>query len=685
MGSSGSGKSTVTALLPRFYDVAAGRITVDGVDIRDVTLDSLRRQVGVVFEDAFLFSDSIRSNIAYGRPDATDAEVRAAAVAAGAERFIDELSDGYDTVVGERGLTLSGGQRQRIALARAIITNPRVLVLDDATSAVDATTEQAIHDTLREIMEDRTTILIAHRRSTLRLASRIVVIDGGRVVDQGTHEELLVTSARYRDLLGGPDIAPDDDGTELDGADGELAPVSGSVLAFEDEDEVEADALGVGAVTASAWTAADSDAPVAQASVAAAPRFAPGGGGNFGAALAATPELLAALEQLPPTDDLPNVDVAAVTAEDPEPFRVTRFIRPWRRWLSIGLVLVVIDTFLTLLGPLFVRRGIDQGVETGNTTSLWWSVAFFAAAVLADWVVTWGYTLVTGLTAERMLFGLRVKIFAHLQRLSLGYYDRELGGRIMTRMTTDVEALSQLVQTGLINAVVGLFTCVGVFVFLVILSPPLALAAAVILPAAVPRHLVVPAPVVGRLRQGPRLHRRRERQLPGEPLRRAGHAGLRARGAQRARLPLGQPAVPRPPVGSAAAHRPLLPVRAPARRPRRRVGAGRRLAPQRARGDHDRCRHRVPPLPRPVLLADPAAVPGARHLAAGRRVGHQDRGAAHHADRHPRGRAPDRPASRRRRGTPRRRPLPLPEHRRSRGPRRGRPHDRAGRDGRARR
>ncbi len=209
VGSSGSGKSTVTALLPRFYDVASGTITVDGVDVRDVTLDSLRRQVGVVFEDAFLFSDSIRSNIAYGRPDATDAEVRAAAVAAGAERFIDELSSGYDTVVGERGLTLSGGQRQRIALARAIITNPRVLVLDDATSAVDATTEQAIHDTLREIMEDRTTILIAHRRSTLRLANRIVVIDGGRVVDQGTHEELLVSSARYRDLLGGPDIAPD--------------------------------------------------------------------------------------------------------------------------------------------------------------------------------------------------------------------------------------------------------------------------------------------------------------------------------------------------------------------------------------------------------------------------------------------------------------------------------------------
>jgi ATP-binding cassette subfamily B protein len=471
VGSSGSGKSTVTALLPRFYDVAAGTVTVDGVDVRDVTLDSLRRQVGVVFEDAFLFSDTIRSNIAYGRPDATDDEVRAAAVAAGAEGFIDDLVSGYDTVVGEQGLTLSGGQRQRVALARAIITNPRVLVLDDATSAVDATTEQAIHDTLREIMEDRTTILIAHRRSTLRLASRIVVIDQGRVVDEGTHEELLVSSALYRDLLGGPDIAPEP------GADEPL-----DVLAFEDEDEVEADAMGVGPVTASAWVTVDEDdAPVAKATVAAVPRFAPGGG-NFGAALAATPELLAGLDRLPPADDVPGVDVAAMASEDDEPFRVTRFVRPWRRWLAIGLGLVVLDTVLTLLGPLFVRRGIDQGIEVGNTAALWWSVAFFAAAVLVDWVVTWGYTLVTGRTAERMLFGLRVKIFAHLQRLSLGYYDRELGGRIMTRMTTDVEALSQLVQTGLINGVVGLFTCVGVFVFLIILSPPLALAAATILP-----------------------------------------------------------------------------------------------------------------------------------------------------------------------------------------------------------
>ena len=209
VGSSGSGKSTVTALLPRFYDVAQGAVLVDGIDIRDVTLQSLRRRIGVVFEDAFLFSDSVRANIAYAAADATDDQVRAAAAAAGADAFIDALPAGFDTVVGERGLTLSGGQRQRIALARAILTNPRVLVLDDATSSVDAGTEEAIHDTLRELMADRTTILIAHRRSTLRLAQRIVVLDQGRVVDSGTHEELFDRSPRYRALLTGPDDDPD--------------------------------------------------------------------------------------------------------------------------------------------------------------------------------------------------------------------------------------------------------------------------------------------------------------------------------------------------------------------------------------------------------------------------------------------------------------------------------------------
>src|SRR3954452_24831354 len=217
VGASGSGKSTVSLLLPRFYDVQDGSIRIDGVDVRDVTLDSVRREIGIVFEDSFLFSDTVRANIAYGCPDASDADLERAARIAGAHDFVMELPLGYDTVVGERGLTLSGGQRQRISIARAVLTDPQVLVLDDATSSVDTRTEEQIHATLREIMAERTTVLIAHRRSTLRLAERIVLVADGRAAESGTHEELLATSPRYRALLQGPgDDLEDDDTADPD-------------------------------------------------------------------------------------------------------------------------------------------------------------------------------------------------------------------------------------------------------------------------------------------------------------------------------------------------------------------------------------------------------------------------------------------------------------------------------------
>ncbi|MGH6655453.1 MAG: ABC transporter ATP-binding protein, partial [Actinocrinis sp.] len=204
IGTAGSGKSTVAMLLPRFYDPQSGVVRIGGHDLREVTTDSVRAAIGLVMEDAFLFSESVRANIAYGRPDATDEQVRAAARAAEADRFIDELPDGFESVVGEQGLTLSGGQRQRVALARALLTDPRILLLDDATSAIDAATEAEIHATLRRVMAGRTTVLIAHRRSTLQLADRIAVLDGGRLVDVGTAAELEARCPLYRLLLSGP-------------------------------------------------------------------------------------------------------------------------------------------------------------------------------------------------------------------------------------------------------------------------------------------------------------------------------------------------------------------------------------------------------------------------------------------------------------------------------------------------
>jgi len=201
VGRTGAGKSTVARLLARFYDVRHGSVRIDDTDVRDLTLDSLRANVGVVLDEPFLFSASLRDNIAYGRPAAAFDEVLAAAVAAGADEFIRELPDGYETVVGERGYTLSGGQRQRVAIARTLLLNPPVLVLDDATSAIDVQVEQRIHASLREQMRDRTTLIIAHRLSTISLAERVVLLDHHRVVADGTHASLLETTPLYAEVL----------------------------------------------------------------------------------------------------------------------------------------------------------------------------------------------------------------------------------------------------------------------------------------------------------------------------------------------------------------------------------------------------------------------------------------------------------------------------------------------------
>jgi ATP-binding cassette subfamily B protein len=457
IGASGSGKSTISLLLARFYDVTSGAVRVGGYDVRDVTLDSLRAAIGLVLEDSFLFSDTVRANIAYGRPDATLEQVIAAARAAEAEEFITELPEGYDTVIGEQGLSLSGGQRQRIALARALITDPRILVLDDATSSIDPRMEAEIHATLHRVMQGRTTLLIAHRRSTLQLADRIAVLDGGRVLDVGSHEELMARCPRYRLLLAGP---ADDAGT--------------------------ADAAGEAALPAAL------PVPAAPARMAKRGRPAAGGGRGSGgdswdammASLPPSPALLAQLDALPPANDVPRIDQAQARAPEPR-FTLRKLLRPFLFALVAGLVLDGLDTVATLALPALVRGGIDNGILTKTLHAIVLVSLAGLAIVLADWVVNIGSTMVIGRNGERLLYALRVKIFAHLQRLGLDFYERELSGRIMTRMTTDVDALSSFLQTGLVTAVSSVLSFFGVMAALLLINLRLGLTVLTIIPVLV--------------------------------------------------------------------------------------------------------------------------------------------------------------------------------------------------------
>ena len=444
VGPTGSGKSTALQLVSRLRDVTSGRVLLDGVDVRDLPLSDLRKRVSMVFDEAMLLSGSIRDNIAYGRSDATDAEVEKVAKIAAIHDFIVGLAEGYETEVGQEGLSLSGGQRQRIALARALLADADVLVLDDATSAVDVHVERRILDAMQEIVDGRTVIVVAYRESTVRLADRVVVVDHGKVVDEGTHEELIERSTLYRALMSEmPDHDPADDGQRQ----GDLADAA--------------------VVSPDAWQPADHQVNPLRARV-----------GD-----PASPELLAALAELPPASEPARVDVAHESSRD-ERFKLSQMVRPQRWPIIAGLVLLLVDALAVLAGPLLVQHGLEQALGNRSLTLLLLTCAVFGVVALISGCDVWATHLVTSRTTERILYALRIRLFAHLQRLGMDYYDRTHAGRIMTRLTSDVNAVAELIQAGLTNALVAIVTFTGMTVVLLVLNPTLALVVLAVIPPA---------------------------------------------------------------------------------------------------------------------------------------------------------------------------------------------------------
>ncbi|WP_299577324.1 ABC transporter ATP-binding protein [uncultured Williamsia sp.] len=459
VGPPGSGKSTLAAVLAGLAPARRGTVhlvdssTGVGLDVADADLESIRSRIGIVFDDPFLYSDSIAANIALGpAADGLDAaavraRVERAARRAAAHDFISALPDGYDTVVGERGLTLSGGQRQRIALARAFFVDPPILVLDDATSAVDATTEAAILAELRDT-PGRTLVLIAHRRSTLAPADRVVVLDGGRVVESGPPADVAARSALFRSLMSDPATGATATPDEL------------PAVAVPDR--------------SSLWP--DDEAPDTGDRIrpATPPRAGRRGGGGVSSALGsmpATPALLEAVAELPPAQEDPQVDESEARAPDPR-FSLRGLLRPVRGLLLLAIVAVALDTATGLAFPTLARLGVNAATRDQLST-LWATTAAGLAAVAVGWVALSLTTITSTRAGERVLFRLRVRSYAHLQRLGLDYYERELSGRIMTRMTTDIDALSSFLQTGLSTTVIALLTIVGVAAALIVTDPSL--------------------------------------------------------------------------------------------------------------------------------------------------------------------------------------------------------------------
>jgi ATP-binding cassette subfamily B protein len=471
VGGTGSGKTSLVSLLPRLYDTTSGSVLIDGADVRAIDPGSLRSQIAVVTDDPFLFSATVHDNIAYARPDATREEVEQAAQRAHADGFVRELPDGYDTLIGERGLTLSGGQRQRIAIARALLANPRILVLDDATSSVDASTEQEIKQALAEVMDGRTTLVIAHRLSTIALADEIVVLERGRIVAHGAHEELLAQEGLYRDIVekGLPDQVfltrkPIEDEPAAGGRNGDgrarAAPAAATARALQT-------ATNGGRRADGAPRAGDP----AQPAGAPARRIDEGvsalGSGALGSLTTAGREQdrLAELRRR-----------LRQTAGRGRKLRgLVELLRPYKGRVALMFLTLIVATAAALAPIPLATKAIDNGIQHRDVAALDRIVLVFLVAALVSWSASAAQTYLTGWVGQRALQDLRVQLFRHLQSLSLSFYSRVRAGVVISRITNDVEALDSLVSDGIVTLFQSTLTLVGVVVILLALDAKLAL------------------------------------------------------------------------------------------------------------------------------------------------------------------------------------------------------------------
>ncbi|MFC3848652.1 ABC transporter ATP-binding protein [Corynebacterium hansenii] len=495
VGPPGAGKTILTELLGRFYVADSGSIEIVGrgaghgagadyaADIADAAADDVRRAITVVPDEPFLKTGTLRENIAMADPDATDAEIDAAAAHAQVT-FVDKLPDGWDTAIGERGHNLSGGQRQRVALARALLARPRILVLDDATSAIDAGTEALIFDALRTHYGDITTVIVAHRSSTLELADHILVLDGGRVTGYGTRDELVAGHPGFADLMDLSDAdrararaalaASRDSGAaplvidepDCAGPDRELLWPGSSGTAGASGTSADASS---GSSTGTSSGRSDGRTVQGPGGIGGPGSSAGGGpgrggmGGGMGAAMMnapATDDLLDRINALPPATEQPRIPASAL--DDSRRFSLISLLSNARLLILAVIAMLLVSTAADLAFPMLVRWAIDDGVSAGDASALWRAAAAGLGVVALGFMAVAATTVLTSRTGERLLYALRVRSFRHLHSLGLDYFERQRSGRIMTRMTTDIDALSSFLQTGVAQGIIALFTLMGV-------------------------------------------------------------------------------------------------------------------------------------------------------------------------------------------------------------------------------